>query len=91
VGYGETKKSSTRRTIEFLRRANAKLYGTVLNRLSGSGGGYYYYYYYGKYYAPVEIESTAPGSSVSGSVASGTDSAADSALPSGRSGKDGDA
>jgi succinoglycan biosynthesis transport protein ExoP len=94
VGFGETKRSSTRRAIDILRRANTRVFGTVLNRLSSSAGGYYYYYYYsGKYYAPVEIESTAPGTPVSAVPEGDTGSGADSALPVGRGdrGKEGDA
>jgi len=95
VGYGETRKSSTRRAIEVLRRANTRVLGTVLNRLAGSAGGYYYYYYYsGKYYAPVEIEPSAPAEPRTASVSSGqSELSGDSALPAANAqgGKGGDA
>ena len=48
IGYGETKKTNTRKAIEILSRANAHVLGTVLNRMDGPSSGYYY----GKYYVP---------------------------------------
>ena len=48
VGYGETKKTSTKKAIEILSRASANLLGVVLNRIEGPNNGYYY----GKYYIP---------------------------------------
>lgn len=48
VGYGETKKTSTKKALETLSRANANVLGTVLNRMDGPASGYYY----GKYYVP---------------------------------------
>jgi capsular exopolysaccharide synthesis family protein len=51
VGYGETKKASTKKAIDSLSRANANILGTVLNRMEGPTAGYYYY---GKYYVPVD-------------------------------------
>lgn len=54
IGYGETKKTNTRKAVELLRRANARVLGTVLNRIEGPSSGYYY----GKYYVPATVEST---------------------------------
>jgi capsular exopolysaccharide synthesis family protein len=48
IAYGETKKTSTKKAIEILSRANANVLGTVLNRMEGPAGGYYY----GRYYVP---------------------------------------
>jgi capsular exopolysaccharide synthesis family protein len=49
IAFGETRKTSTRKALDMLSRANANVLGTVLNRLDGPGSNYYYY---GKYYAP---------------------------------------
>ncbi|GAB4466704.1 MAG: polysaccharide biosynthesis tyrosine autokinase [Armatimonadaceae bacterium] len=48
VGHGETKKTSTKKALDSLARANANILGTVLNRMEGAPSGYYY----GKYYIP---------------------------------------
>ena len=48
VGYGETKKTNTKKAIDILSRGNANVLGTVLNRMDGPSSGYYY----GKYYVP---------------------------------------
>jgi succinoglycan biosynthesis transport protein ExoP len=56
VGYGETKKTSTKKAIEILSRANANLLGVVLNRIEGPNNGYYY----GKYYIPATDRNSRP-------------------------------
>lgn len=58
VAYGETKKTSTKKAIETLSRANANILGTVLNRMDGPAGGYYY----GKYYVPASERGGGSGS-----------------------------
>ena len=65
VGFGETKKASTKKALEVLGRANANVLGTVLNRLEGPSGSYYYYA--GKYYAPVSDKAKSGGSGNGGS------------------------
>lgn len=52
IGYGETKKANSRKAVELLTRANARVLGTVLNRIEGPSSGYYY----GKYYVPATVE-----------------------------------
>ncbi|WP_309722014.1 CpsD/CapB family tyrosine-protein kinase, partial [Armatimonas sp.] len=52
IGYGETKKANSRKAVELLNRANARVLGTVLNRIEGPSSGYYY----GKYYVPATVE-----------------------------------
>ena len=52
IGYGETKKTNSRKAVELLQRANARVLGTVLNRVEGPSSGYYY----GKYYVPASVE-----------------------------------
>jgi capsular exopolysaccharide synthesis family protein len=52
IGYGETKKANSRKAVELLSRANARVLGTVLNRIEGPSSGYYY----GKYYVPATVE-----------------------------------
>jgi polysaccharide biosynthesis transport protein len=49
---GKTRREMATRATEALRRVNAHIVGTVLNRMPMRGGGYYYYYYYhyGHYY-----------------------------------------
>lgn len=74
IGYGETKKTNTRKAVEQLRRANAKVLGTVLNRIEGPSSGYYY----GKYYVPASVESTKTKRGVSEPVARGIEGAMDS-------------
>ena len=54
IGYGETKKTNSRNAVAALQRANARVLGTVLNRVEGPSSGYYY----GKYYVPASVEST---------------------------------
>jgi polysaccharide biosynthesis transport protein len=73
IGYGETKKTNTRKAVELLRRANARVLGTVLNRIEGPSSGYYY----GKYYVPATVESTKIKRSVVEPVARGIESAVD--------------
>ena len=58
IGYGETKKTNTRKAIEILSRANAHVLGTVLNRMDGPSSGYYY----GKYYVPATAAAITGGS-----------------------------
>ena len=57
IGYGETKKTNTRKAMEILSRANAHVLGTVLNRMDGPSSGYYY----GKYYVPATAASLTGG------------------------------
>lgn len=64
IGYGETKKTNTRKAVELLRRANARVLGTVLNRIEGPSSGYYY----GKYYVPASVENTKVKRSIEGAV-----------------------
>lgn len=52
IGYGETKKANSKKALDHLRRANARVLGTVLNRVEGPNSGYYY----GKYYVPASVE-----------------------------------
>jgi len=54
IGYGETKKANSKKALDHLRRANARVLGTVLNRVEGPNSGYYY----GKYYVPASVEGT---------------------------------
>lgn len=54
IGYGETKKTNSRNAVAALQRANARVLGTVLNRVEGQSSGYYY----GKYYVPASVENT---------------------------------
>ena len=58
IGYGETKKTNTRKAIEILSRANAHVLGTILNRMDGPSSGYYY----GKYYVPATAAGITGGS-----------------------------
>jgi polysaccharide biosynthesis transport protein len=74
IGYGETKKTNTRKAVAQLRRASAKVLGTVLNRIEGPSSGYYY----GKYYVPASVESTKTKRGVSEPAARGIEGAADS-------------
>jgi capsular exopolysaccharide synthesis family protein len=66
VGYGETKKTSTKKALEILSRANANILGTVLNRMDAVGSGYYY----GKYYVPATTDRSI-GAAASGRNGSG--------------------
>jgi polysaccharide biosynthesis transport protein len=52
IGFGETKKTNSRNAVAALQRANARVLGTVLNRVEGPSSGYYY----GKYYVPASVE-----------------------------------
>jgi capsular exopolysaccharide synthesis family protein len=52
IGFGETRKSMTKKAQEFLLRANANVLGTVLNRMESPNTGYYY----GKYYVPATVD-----------------------------------
>lgn len=73
IGYGETKKTNTKKALDILFRANANVLGTVLNRMDGPSSGYYY----GKYYVPA---TTDRGSSA-GSNGNSASSSATAALP----------
>ena len=66
---GATRREIARRSVEVLRRVNARVVGAVLNRMPLQGDGYYYYYYYnyGYYY---NTESTGNGHSPSGNGSS---------------------
>lgn len=63
VGYGETKKTNTKKALDLLSRANANVLGTVLNRMDGPSSGYYY----GKYYVP-GTERRGPATTTGGAV-----------------------
>jgi succinoglycan biosynthesis transport protein ExoP len=63
VGYGETKKTNTKKALEILSRANANVLGTVLNRMDGPSSGYYY----GKYYVPATDRSVGGSNTGNGS------------------------
>ena len=54
ISFGDTKKASTRKAIDFLNRAKAHVLGTVLNRIEGPNAGYYGY---GRYYVSPTIDS----------------------------------
>lgn len=73
IGYGETKKTNSRQAVERLQRANARVLGTVLNRVEGTGSGYYY----GKYYVPASVESARPGRGVVEPVTRGIEGSAE--------------
>lgn len=79
VGYGETKKASTKKALDSLSRANANILGTVLNRMEGPTAGYYYY---GKYYVPVDRSVNTPGAA-NGSASGVTSPETTKALPQG--------
>ena len=46
---GRTRRENAKRALEALRRVNARVVGTLLNRMPTHGSGYYYYYYYSHY------------------------------------------
>lgn len=73
IGYGETKKTNTRKAMEILSRANAHVLGTVLNRMDGPASGYYY----GKYYVPA----TAASLTGSGTTRNGNGTGTSGVLP----------
>jgi polysaccharide biosynthesis transport protein len=55
VEANRTRRGQLTRSVERLRDVNAKLIGTVLNRLQPGSEGYgYYYYYQSSYYGPEE-------------------------------------
>lgn len=75
VGYGETKKTNTKKALDILFRANANVLGTVLNRMDGPSSGYYY----GKYYVPATdrvLSGSGNGSEPNGGVTNGSAPAA---------------
>ncbi len=61
---GHTRREVARRALEALRRVNARIIGTVLNRVSLRGEGYYYYYYY--HYGDYGLENNGHGPNGSG-------------------------
>ncbi|WP_395145245.1 polysaccharide biosynthesis tyrosine autokinase [Armatimonas sp.] len=73
IGYGETKKTNSRQAVERLQRANARVLGTVLNRVEGTSSGYYY----GKYYVPASVESSRTGRGVAEPTARGIEASSE--------------
>ncbi|MCA9982811.1 MAG: polysaccharide biosynthesis tyrosine autokinase [Anaerolineales bacterium] len=51
VQLGKTRRESLGEAAERLNKADAKLYGTILNQQRQGRGGYYDYYYYYRYYS----------------------------------------
>ena len=51
VQLGKTRRDSLSAAAERLAKAEAKLYGTILNQQRQGRGGYYDYYYYYRYYS----------------------------------------
>jgi non-specific protein-tyrosine kinase len=43
---GRTRREVAKRSLEALKRVNARVVGALLNRMPTRGAGYYYYYYY---------------------------------------------
>jgi non-specific protein-tyrosine kinase len=43
---GRTRREIAKRSLEALKRVNARVIGALLNRMPTRGAGYYYYYYY---------------------------------------------
>ena len=54
VDAQRTKRGAVRRGAEALHVANARVAGTVLNKVTAGGGGNNYYYYYRSYYGAEE-------------------------------------
>jgi Mrp family chromosome partitioning ATPase len=58
---GKTQKAAVKATIELLTRANARIIGAVLNRISRDRGEYYRHYSYQNYQYLTSDESGAKG------------------------------
>jgi len=59
---GRTRREVARRALEALNRVNARVLGTVINRMPLKGDGYYYYYYSYDNYSTEDGQSAGGGS-----------------------------